>query len=277
MMLLQGILAALLAMPLFTSAATTPQVIPSRFPGRILIPAVINGHTLWFHLDTGTNGLFIDAGAAAQAGMKLDMAGHSASADIDVGTLHASDARFGLLGRYGYDDGGVHVSGLIGTPFFDSNVVTLDYPHEQVIVYPNHCFDPRTTHVAPTPIDLTNVARVRAWFGGKEARMLLDTGSQRTILFESFARNVIVGPPISPEQRITIGIGAAPTYEREYRTKPFIFGGLQITQMTAIVADAAPDAVPESRYDGILGRDIYPEFRITLDYDDRVIYLQPEP
>ncbi len=275
-MVLHLLLAALLSTPLFTCAAMTPQVIPSRFPGRILVAATINGHTLWFHLDTGTNGLFIDAGAAAAAGMTVDVANRTATADVDIGTLHASGARFGLLGRYGYNDGGVHVSGLIGTPFFQSNVVTLDYPHHEVVVYPNHSFDPASTHVAPTPIDLYGVARVHAWFGGKEATLLLDTGSQRTILFPNFARAVIVGRPLTPEQSITIGIGAAPTQEQEYRTKPMDFGGVRIMQMTAIVAAAAPPYLPESRYDGILGRDVYPEFRMTIDYDARALYLEPK-
>ncbi len=266
-----------LAAPVFTTSATTPQRIPARFPGRVLVQVLVDGHPLWFHLDTGTSVIAIDAGAATRAGVVSAPGARFATADLAVGAFDARQARVVLLPRYGFEDGGVHVSGLIGTPFLASQVVTIDYPDHRLVAYPKGTFDARALHVSATPIDFNgSIVRVHAWFGSKEATMLMDTGAQRTMLFEPFANGVSVGAPLGPARSITVGIGTKPTWERRVQTRSLIFGNVRFRNPIVLVVDDAPPFLPSSRFDGILGRDVYPEFRITLDYADDAIYLEPK-
>jgi hypothetical protein len=263
----------LLAAHLFVSSATTPQVLPARLVGRVLVAAQINGHELWFHLDTGTNGLYIDRTAASRAGMTIRDG--QAHANLTIGTLSANDARFGLLDHFGNEDGSVYVSGLIGTPFFKSNVVTIDYLHQQLIVYPNGSFNPKAMNAGPTPIDFDgSVARIHVWFGQTRATMLLDTGAQETMLFEPFANTVALGAPLTQPEPMTVGIGTPPTFEHESQVLPMNVGGILIQRPVVHIVDEAPSFLSSDRFDGILGRDIYKLFRMTIDYGNGVIYLE---
>lgn len=269
---MQSLLALVLLAHLFVTGATTPQTIPSVFNGRCLIAATINGHTLWFHLDTGTSGLAIDQKDARASGMTIQ--GDKALADVDIGPLHGAGAAFSLLQGYAFDTGGVHVSGLIGQPFFRSNVVTIDFVDKRVTVYPNGSFDPSSMHARPEPIDASGgVPRIHAWFGSTRAALLLDTGAGGTYLFAPFARNVEVGAPLGDPSTVRIGFGAPETSEQQYVVRPMIVGGVRIEKPVVWVSAAPPD-MPQSLYDGILGRDLLSLFALTIDYADGVAYFE---
>jgi hypothetical protein len=271
---LHVLLGLLFAAGVFISDATSPQVIPALFPGRILVEADINGHSLWFHLDTGTSVLAVDRATASAAGMAIGEDG-DAVADVAIGALHAHDAHFSLMDHYGYDDGGVHVSGLIGTPFFTSNVVTIDYARRELIAYPNGSFRADSPGVAATPMYFNgDLVFVHAWFGSKRATLLLDTGDQRTVLFSAFAKTVIRGAPISGPTTTTLGIGGATTTWRQYVTEPLVFGGDKFDAPDIYVADDAPAWMRADMLDGILGRDVLQAFRITLDYARNMLYIE---
>ncbi len=275
--MLHAILAAVIATtaPLFTSTATTPQSLPAMFPGRVLVGADINGHRLWFHLDTGADGLFIDREAAQDAGLAVAPDG-SVTTDVTIGNLHATGARFNTISAYGFLNG-VHVVGLIGTPFFESGIITIDFGKKQVLFCPPGTFDPASAGVAPIPIDFDgHVTRVHAWFGTTRATMLLDTGAQISMLFEPLAERLILGASLTQPSPITVGYGAKPTTEEQYHVKPLTFGGLRVSDPVLDVVDQAPPTLPTERYDGILGRDVLGLFRITLDYNHEVAYFNPE-
>lgn len=266
-------LLAVVASALFATASPAPQAVPAVFDGQAIVGADINGHRLWFLLDTGANGMFVDRSAARAAGMTMRADG-TAQADVALGSVRATDAAFGVLDLPGYDAGGVHVSGYIGTPFFESGVVSIDFANRRVLFYPPGAFDRTAAGAPPTPILFDgHVTRVHAWFGATRATMLLDTGAQMTVLYQPFAAGVILGAPLSAPAPVTLGIGVMPTAQQWYHAKALSFGGVRVMQPVVDVADRAPANLPATAFDGILGRDVLSLFRMTLDYRHEVAYF----
>jgi hypothetical protein len=272
--MLAFVMAALFGVPQFAPGATTPQTIPSIFEDRVLIQATVNGRPLWFHLDTGANGMFIDRNVAVASGLTPASDG-SVTADVTIGSLRATNAQFHTISAYGFASG-VTIVGLIGTPLLESGIFTIDFVKKQVLFYPPGSFDPSSAGVAPTPIDFDgHVTRVHAWFASTRATMLLDTGAQISMLFQPFANDVTLGGPVTDPASITVGYGMKPTTERQYHVKPLTFGGLRVRDPVIDVVDQAPPILPTTLFDGVLGRDVLRFFRMTLDYADQVGYFDP--
>jgi hypothetical protein len=261
----------MLPLPLFRTTETAPQTIPSRFEDRVLVQGFINGRALWFHLDTGSAGLVLSTSAARSLGFDVARAGGTLVADVDVGPLHAHDAVFNTI-DYAVRDAGYEVSGIIGAPFFRSNIVTLDFRGRHVVVYPRG-FAPSQFAGAPTPLVLQRgIPRVRVIWGGEPALLLLDTGSAYTFLFPSRAARM---PQARPAPAIDLnplrlGIGETPTRVRAFTIPPITIGGTDLRLGTALVPDDVPAQLRAD--DGIFGRDACRAFSITLDYGHSVAY-----
>jgi hypothetical protein len=256
--------------PLFATDQTQAIPIPSAFGDRVLIQGAINGQMFWFHLDTGTTGLALSREAAHRAALRLDVDAHQLTADLDVGPLHAKDARFTVLDGYSVDDAGHHVDGIIGAPFFRSNIVTIDFPARSVTVYPRG-YPPPVSGIA-TPLLIRGYsAAVQVGWGGALSTLYLDTGSDRTILFAPFARAVRRGPIVSMYSA-SIGVGSPTTDLEEVHALPMHLAALTVRDPVILVAAEPPAWLRGQPYDGILGRDALRLFKVTLDYVEGIAY-----
>jgi Aspartyl protease len=257
--------------PLFRTAETAPQTVPSRFQNRVLVQGIVNGRALWFHLDTGSAGLVLSTSAARSLGFAAVRAGGTVTADLDIGTLHAENAVFRTI-DYAVRDAGYEVSGILGAPFFRSNVVTMDFPGHHVVVYPRG-FTPAAFPGAPIPLVLERgTPHVRVMWGGEPALLLLDTGSTYTFLFPARAGRMPQArpAPAAAFDPLRLGIGESPTRVRAFTVPPIAIGGAELGLRTVLVPDEAPAALRGD--DGILGRDACRAFSITLDYEHGIAY-----
>jgi len=247
-------------------------MIPARIVNRLLVQGVIKGRTLWFHLDTGSSGLVLSVNAARSLGFAT-AAGGKLTTDLDVGTLHARGAVFEIL-DYRVRDGKDDVSGIIGAPFFRSNVVTLDFPRGLVIVYPRGSpLGPSPGSPVPLAVE-RGVPHVRVTWGGEPARLLLDVGSAYTFLFPSRAARIpearpAPGPALDP---VSLGIGRAPVRVRQFSAPPIRIADAELRLATVLVPDEVPLGLRDD--DGIFGRDACRGFAITLDYTHGIAYFR---
>ncbi|HET9096635.1 MAG TPA: pepsin/retropepsin-like aspartic protease family protein [Candidatus Baltobacteraceae bacterium] len=261
------LLAALV--PLFVTPNAQTQTIPAQFVnGRVLVTVAVNGKQMLLHLDSGTSGIVLDTGAARDAG--LTVAQGETTADIDVGTFHASRAAIAVA-PYGAKITGPHVSGLLGGPFFESNVVTIDYPHERVIVTPRSAFDPSTMHSKATALlELYHgMATVPVWIDGVRARMALDTGGAQTMAFRPFADRIGLNWPVRTSRLCTFGEKCF--LVDDYLTGPLVVGTTEFRK--ALIDVPAQPLLSTKYYDGILGRDVLEQFAVTFDYADNAVYF----
>ncbi|HTV72173.1 MAG TPA: pepsin/retropepsin-like aspartic protease family protein [Candidatus Acidoferrales bacterium] len=233
--------------------------------------AIINGRHLWFTLDTGTNGIILDSDAARELGLR-EPNPTEAVADMDVGPLHANDVRF-YLTRYGHRFEGPRVVGLIGAPFFRSNVVTIDYQHKSITVYPATSFDPSQAGVAVPLYFDDHMPFVETRVDGRNAAMLLDTAAFGTFLFSRFAAGINLGPPLGRES-VTLGISGSAADSTLYRISALDIGGTRLLGPLAYVSSDTRPFAGGFYADGILGRNVLANFVLTIDYRDAVAYFR---
>ena len=251
---------------------------------QILIPVTIQGHRMDFMLDSGdAAGMSIDPGAASEAGLTVtnrkrasiggavDVARATAE-EVSIGGLHANHVTFSVVPmgmRYGFSK----AVGLIGSDFFGSNIVRIDYPHQRVTVIPASSFD-RAAAGDPVRVQLDDGwVRVPTWFDGRRANLVLDTGSFATFLDHAFATSIGLGQAAAHEGDLRINFLGGDVGAGWYDTKNIIFAGTEFKRGRILVAKQHDSTATEG-YDGILGPDVFSQFAITFDYDDSVIYVK---
>lgn len=259
------VFALLVLAKLFFLVPDQTQIVPADVSiDGVYLPATINGHVVYMHLDSGSEGIVIDPAAARAVGMSKDDV-----ADVTIGPVHATAVRFDVL-PYGKVVHDKHIVGIIGYQFFRSNPVTIDYPHHRLIVHGSD-YDPAGlgTEQPIAPIDGGRSFLVHVWYGGQRATMLLDTGAFHSFLFPEFAkrlRRVDVGP-ITTE-----GFGFKEHQNEVYDVADVNFAGILIKRAQVVVPNQ--DESVNAQYDGILGRDILSQVIITIDESNDSIYVK---
>lgn len=254
---------------LFVTQVSQPQAIPAQFvDGRVIVSATVNGKPMLLHLDSGTADIVLDTGAAREAG--LAVANETATAEVDVGAYHAAGVQL-YVAPYDPHVSGMHVSGILGSPFFESNVVTIDYPNKRVIVTPRAAFDTHAMHAQPTQlVELYHgLASVPVWFGNIRATMLLDTGAMQTMAFRPLASRLGLNFPQRTMRACSFG--ARCTTIDEYTAGPIVVGTTEFRQ--AVIGVPSQPLLSTKYYDGILGRDVLQQFAVTFDYADNAVYF----
>jgi hypothetical protein len=249
----------------------------------IVVPVTIQGHRMDFILDSGATGMTIDPGAAHQAGLDvtnrtrgsiagaIDIA-QAVADDVSIGGMNAKRVAFDVLpiGQH-YDY--AKVVGLIGSDFFASNILRIDYPGKKVTVFPGKTFDEKTAG-APLRVQLDDgVIRVPTWFDGHRANLVLDTGSFATFLDNQFGTSIGFARNSSYNGGVTVSFLGGEVESGWYDTKNIIFADTEFKTGRILVAKQQSGAIWDG-YDGLLGPDIFSAFAITFDYNNSVIYVK---
>jgi hypothetical protein len=204
---------------------------------------------------------------ARAVGLNVDATtAHAAPVDLILGDIHAPAAVF-YVAPYGFDVHGRRVSGLFGGPLLFSYVVTIDYEHQRVIAYPPGTFDPSTTGVQATPLQIHgSSAAIQVCFGSECGWFVLDTGSEITHLSPAFAKRLNLGKSIATVH--ALGFGGRTEDEPYYNVPDLTVGGVTFKNPRLPVG-----VLRLTPLDGILGRDILSRFILTLDYKNSSAYL----
>jgi hypothetical protein len=259
---------------LFRTTETSVQTIKSAFGDRVLIAGEIDGVELWFHLDTGSTTLALATGVLQKLSALNPPASGVFTADLHVAPFDAANARFQIIAN-NYRDAGRDVAGIIGAPFFRSNVVTVDFPNQRVLAFPPGSFDPASIAARPHELFLSRsyLPAVDVIWGTTTIRMLVDLGSANTILFLPTANDLIRGDALQSYEPIPLGFGRNPTRLSSYRTVPMKWGRVQVDKPVVLVPDDAPKNLIGDGIQGILGRDIIRNVALTFDYANNLIYF----
>ncbi len=248
----------------------------------LMVRVMLNGRPFDFLLDSGAAGIVIDPIVAESLG--LERYGERIGATIgpfpettaivssmSVGMLHMRNVVSRVVSIPFRADDRTRVSGLLGFDFFAEIIVHVDPEHGTV-----DALHPAAFHAAA---DLTAIplglddkqAAIRIKVGPVAARVILDTGANRTVLESAFAERL---DPADETGSLTAsrfrGVGGTGIAE-QVRIKDLEFAG--VTFPETLVDVSAADLGFED-IDGLIGTDLMRDFDLFFDYRTNTVYAR---
>lgn len=249
-----------------------------------------------FLFDTGASVTVLDSTFAAGAGIATEGRMQAAGAGA-AGS--AAWAKLGSLAVRGPDGDGVELrdlqvavlsvnptfapyfwremAGILGYDVISRFVVTIDYDRGLLVLR-----DPKSFRYAgaeaPLPMVMNGVVpALRGTLDGKyEGLFRLDVGSSSTVdLHAPFAKRHGVEKRLSG-RRLVSGAGFGGHFTSTLgRAKAMAFGPYRWDDPMVSVSHATEGAFASEEFAGNVGNRILERFRVTLDYDNRRIWLEP--
>jgi hypothetical protein len=271
---------------------------------RVYVPVRVSvrvqgGSARWFILDTGAQPTLLDVALADSMGVRVTPAGTTTGAgrgvtrvgDAGPLTLDVSGIPLGpvsvriapldsLLGA----TSGRDIPGIVGSRFFREHVVELNFDSLVVRVSDPPTFRPPRDAVV-VPLDVQgDIPYARGWLttpSGRRVplRMLVDLGAKSTLLLtEPFIREQRLNSAFPSRVESPLGAGMGGPTRYAFARAPLL----------EIATSSAPLRMPETlvglsvggtlrspQYDGLLGADFLAHYRVTFDYAQRRMYLEP--
>ncbi len=247
----------------------------------------------WFILDTGASVSVLDARTAARLGGSVSGGSELTGAGgARVRSSRVSGVRMVVAGVVGSDSlvtvlpldsvlsryVGMPVPGIVGFPFFRDQVVTLDFEAGVMTLDPFPA--PVVARATIVPLEFEGawpVVRVRVASGVEriEARVVVDLGAKLSYLSGAilpdgaFARSSLAAPLTS----VGAGIGGETRYHLTRADSLSVGGAPPVSRPLMAVTD--PSLPPPGGLDGMLGLSFLRHYRVTFDYPNRRMILEP--
>ncbi len=254
--------------------------------GRIFVQARVNGSDpLWFLLDTGSARSFLDPGQIQPLGLRGTEKGKRETAFdrnalVEVAGLQLANQTFTVAPvRIPV----AHpVSGILGAPFFQQAVVSIDYASSSLVLSSpsGYRYSGPGTAVAFDLSQGVPVVSARLTVGSRgpfTVRLRVDTGASWPLRIDRpFARAKQLLTSTGGMRRFEASAGAAGEASflagraRLLQLGPFLF-----RDEIAAFPDDVPPAVARPGWDGILGAALLNRFRVTFDYSRKQMILEP--
>ncbi len=257
--------------------------IPVRFVnGLMVVRVMIDAHPYDFLLDSGAAGIVIDPAVAESLGLERFGARVGATIgsfaesttivpSITVGHLRMRDVVTRIVTVPFRTDEHTKIAGLLGFDFFADTVVHIDSEHGVA-----EAFAPATFHAPADTLDVPialddkqPAAHIRV--GTVAARVVVDTGANRTLLVSSFATRADIASDASAEvpSRFS-GVGGTGTAEA-MRVRAIEFAGFVNADP---LIDVSPADLGVEDIDGVLGSDILRGYDLFFDYRANSLYVR---
>jgi len=170
------------------------------------------------------------------------------------------------------------IAGVLGYDFISRFVMEVDYDHGVLTLRDPRRFQPAA---AATAVPLTmagNIPVVKARLDGIEGEFRLDVGSGSSVDMHSpFVRQHDLIAKAGKSFEVTGG-GFGGTFNSTLcRMKSFAIGPYEWKDPIVILSQATTGGLASEDYAGNIGNQILERFKLTFDYDRRVVYLQPGP
>lgn len=257
----------------------------------IVASVKVNGRGPYrFFLDTGAGATCIDEKTAQELG--LENAGaikaEGVTGSITVSYVRVDSLALGSLTLLSqklialplHDLPGINtldVHGILGYDFFSRFVVRLDYANSLLSVYANGGFQP-PPGTTPIPIQLEgNVPSTTATVNGTlEGAFRIDTGSGSSLdLHAPFvSRHRLLETATRVARRPYAGVGGM-RFSAITRIESFALGPHVIHGPIVGLSESTEGVFASSNLAGNIGGGILRRFTVTLDYDSKVMYLEP--
>ncbi|MGD0472303.1 MAG: aspartyl protease family protein [Candidatus Velthaea sp.] len=250
--------------------------------GLLVVRVTLNGRPLDFLLDSGAAGIVIDPIVAESLG--LERYGERIGATIgpfpettaivssmSVGLLRMRNVVARVVSIPFRADDRTRITGLLGFDFFAEIVVHIDAERGVFeALHPTAFRPPADLTAIPLGLDDKQPA-VRIKIGPVAARVVLDTGANRTVLESAFAERLDpadAAGALGPARfRGVGGIGSAETSH----VKDLEFAGVSFPE--TLVDISAADLGFED-VDGLLGTDLMRDFDLFFDYRTATVYAR---
>lgn len=277
-------------------------------PGTAALPFDYSARHVWlrasidggpeqdFLFDTGASITVLDSTFAATHGIATEGHMQAAGAGASGG---AAFARLGSLAVRAPDGDGVELhdlqvavlsvnpmfapyfwremAGIVGYDFISRFVVTIDFDRGVLVLR-----DPKTFRYsgseAPLPMIMNGpVPGIRGKLDGKyEGVFRLDVGSSSTVDFHApFAKQYDLVKKLRDSHEVT-GAGFGGHFTSSLgRLHSMEFGPYRWKDPIVSVAHATEGAFASEEFAGNVGNRLLERFRVTLDYDNRRVWLEP--
>ena len=269
-------------------AAAEVVSVPIRLHGvHIYVEITVNGKPGVFVLDTGASANVITPEAVTRFGLvpgsqKTPLTGAGARAGS------VADVKISELGVGGYQtkDQVAYVislpeqlpcDGLLGTPFLQKQIVTIDYERLRLILTPQGEFKP-PDHTRAIGMHLYgNTPFIEAVADGHKGSFRIDTGAGNAVtLFDAFVTRNQMHGKYSPSLRLVTGRGVGGLLTGDLARLPDIaVGPFHFTQTITEFSRQKEGTFGDRVNSGNIGGEIWQRFTITFDYAGNKVYLAP--
>jgi len=290
----RSIFVALVSLVAFVVVAScqTPSVIPFRLiDNRIVVPVTINGKGPYQCIvDTGA-GSIISTEVAKALGEKVQFAevgGGVGEKRVMSGSTTLDSVSFprGIEIKdvsttvIPFDDmqhvfGKATIDAVFGTPLFERYMVTVDYEKQELTLIEN-ARAPRTMSGTEILIQRSGIPVIAAQLDGVQARFGLDLGARSALLLYTpfVEKNNLRAKYKAGFETVTgWGIGG-PVRSQIARAGVLKLGDTEVRSIVIRLSTQKAGATTETHLDGLIGPDVFRQFRTTFDYARSRVVLQ---
>jgi hypothetical protein len=270
------------------SRAADVVTVPMQLHGvHIFVNIAINGKPATFVLDTGASANVITPQAVerlhltpgAEQTPLTGAAGKAGSVPnvkitaMEIGAFRMSDQVAYVIPL----PEALECDGLLGAPFLQMQIVTIDYEHSQLTITPRSSFKPPAGGAVLGLHFFGNTPFIEATADGCKGSFRIDTGAGNGItLFSGFAdRNHMKGKYM-PSIRLVTGRGLGGLlYGDLIRLPEFTIGPYRFARPVTELSRQTAGTFGDTQNAGNVGGEVWQRFTMTFDYAKQKVYLVP--
>jgi|GEM_PF-6245815 len=276
------------------SAGQTPQSEPALTTvpmqvvnGHASVEVQVNGASFRFLLDTGADHNVISEAAAQQLRLRpsqqqVPSSGASGSGGL-VSWVQLKELRVGemrqrkpiafvvpLPKEFSYD-------GILGTPFFEAFITTLDYEQRELRLFSRQQFVPPSDQQSIPLRREGNKLLVTATAASITGWFVLDIGAGNALtLYTPTVEKHQLRTAFQPSIRTITGVSVGGYTQGDLVRLPTVsIGPYQFQQVVAELSLAQEGLFATPHYVGNLGAELWRRFTLTFDYSTNKLYLKP--
>ncbi len=165
--------------------------------------------------------------------------------------------------------------GLLGAPFLQTHVVTIDYEKSRMTIGPTDDFAPPPDAEAMPLRFYGNTPFVEATADGCKGWFRIDTGAGNAVsLFAPFVQKNHLDGKYSPSVRTITGRGVGGLiYGDLVRIPEFKVGPFSFPKVVTELSRQTEGVFADSQNAGNLGGELFRRFTVTFDYSSSKVYL----
>ena len=251
----------------------------------LYIQAMIGDKPALFALDTGAGANLVSPGAAKRLNLKSENRGVSIlgaggkaelALAVTLGKLKLGETTLDIQSAYVISfPESLACDGILGTPFFQTWIVRIDYAQLRLTLTPRAAF-PIPSDATAFPIRFyNNVPAMAATVDGIKGWFKIDTGAGDAVtLFGPFVELHRLRGKYTPSLQTVTGRGIGGLiYGDLVRLTVLDLGIFRLTRVTGNLSRQTEGAFAGKESAGNLGGEIWQRFTLILDYPDSKIFL----